>query len=345
MTRRLRLVFFVTVAALAAAGCEADERPGPIDADPPAATALQAEPPLPPNPLAGKVFYVDPVNPAAQQAAKWGAENRAADAQQLRKIGDRPTAHWLTAGADATKEVDDLVTRATAAGQLPVLVAYNIPGRDCGSYSAGGVATPQAYGTWIRSVAAGLKGRPAVVVVEPDAVPHTVDGCAGREEERFTLLRDAVTVLKAAPATSVYLDAGHPLWVADVGRLAASLKRAGVDTADGFSLNVSNFVATADNFAYGDRLSVALGGKRYVVDTSRNGAGPAAGTVIDGGPSWCNPPGRRLGALPTSDTGHGRAAAFLWVKRPGESDGACRSGEPVAGRWWPEYALDLARRS
>jgi len=82
-----------------------------------------------------------------------------------------------------------------------------------------------------------------------------------------------------------------------------------------------------------------------VVDTSRNGAGPVSGTEVDGGPAWCNPPGRRLGQAPTSDTGEPRVDAFLWVKRPGESDGACRPGEPEAGRWWPEYALDIAKRS
>lgn len=35
-------------------------------------------------------------------------------------------------------------------------------------------------------------------------------------------------------------------------------------------------------------------------------------------------------------------AAYLWIKRPGESDGTCKGG-PKAGTWWPEYALGLAR--
>ncbi|MCW2873942.1 glycoside hydrolase family 6 protein, partial [Actinacidiphila oryziradicis] len=34
--------------------------------------------------------------------------------------------------------------------------------------------------------------------------------------------------------------------------------------------------------------------------------------------------------------------AYLWVKRPGESDGSCR-GAPPAGQWWSDYALRLAR--
>jgi endoglucanase len=224
-------------------------------------------------------------------------------------------------------------------------VAYNIPGRDCGSFSAGGAGSADAYRTWVRTVVNGLKGRPAVVIVEPDAVAHVVEGCGGRENERYGLLSDAVTTLKSAPGTLVYLDAGHPAWVGDVPKLADALRRAGVGRADGFSLNVSNFIRTADNIAYGARLSDALGGRRFVVDTSRNGAGPATGTDVNGGPSWCNPPGRVLGTAPTTDTGHPRADALLWIKRPGESDGACRPGEPAAGQWWPEYALDLAKRS
>jgi endoglucanase len=33
--------------------------------------------------------------------------------------------------------------------------------------------------------------------------------------------------------------------------------------------------------------------------------------------------------------------ALLWVKLPGESDGACNGG-PAAGQWWQEIALELA---
>lgn len=296
------------------------------------------------NPLAGKTFYLDPDNPARQQAAQWTAQQRAADAQAIRRIGDRPVAHWL-AGGDTTADVDAYLTKAAAAGHVPVLVAYNIPNRDCGSYSAGGAGSPDAYRAWIRGVVAGLKGRPAVVIVEPDAVAHAVDGCKGKQEERFGLLRDAVAALKSSANSLVYVDAGHPAWIGDIPRLADALKKSGVMGADGFSLNVSNFIRTPENLAYGDRLSAALDGRRFVVDTSRNGAGPAGGPEISGGPSWCNPPGRVLGSAPTTDTGHPKADALLWVKRPGESDGACRPGEPAAGQWWPDYALDLAKRS
>lgn len=119
------------------------------------------------------------------------------------------------------------------------------------------------------------------------------------------------------------------------------LRRAGVGRADGFALNVANFHTDEAVRAFGTKLSELLDGVHFVVDTSRNGAGPLPG---GGEESWCNPPGRKLGAPPTLRTGDRLVDAYLWVKRPGESDGTCRGG-PAAGTWWPEYALDLARRS
>ncbi|HEU4841998.1 MAG TPA: glycoside hydrolase family 6 protein, partial [Ilumatobacteraceae bacterium] len=56
---------------------------------------------------------------------------------------------------------------------------------------------------------------------------------------------------------------------------------------------------------------------------------------------WCNPPGRGLGVVPTTSTGDALVDAFLWIKRPGESDGPCQGGPP-AGTWWRDYAVQLA---
>jgi endoglucanase len=299
----------------------------------------------PDNPLAGRTFYVDPNSPAAQQVSQWSGP-RKADADHLRKIADRPVAHWIGGGtADGVEaRVEAVVGPATAKGQLPVLVAYNIPLRDCGSFSAGGATSSAEYRAWIRAFAKGVKGRPAVVILEPDAVAHMVDGCTAATD-RYALLTEAVGVLRTA-STAVYIDAGNPRWITDVGQLATALQQAGVAQANGFALNVANFISTADNVAYGNRLSDALAGKHFVVDTSRNGAGPVPGDGdVNGGPRWCNPPGRTLGQPPTGDTGQPRLDALLWIKRPGESDGACRPGEPSAGQWWPDYALDLAKRS
>jgi endoglucanase len=76
-----------------------------------------------------------------------------------------------------------------------------------------------------------------------------------------------------------------------------------------------------------------------VVDTSRNGAGPAPDAPLN----WCNPSGRALGVPPTTATAGAHADAYLWIKRPGDSDGACGRGDPGPGHFVNQYAIDLAR--
>lgn len=331
------LVGAATVALMAGCGSASKEHQ---------ATPSGTDRPLPQSSLPPP-FFVDPGNPAAEQAARWEAEGRIDDAVQLRKISERPTAKWLTGDQIVVRdEVNRFVEQATLAGQLPVLVVHNIPERDCGRHGTGGAATADEYRRWIRDVAAGINARPVVVIVEPNAVADAVDGCVTQVNERYALLHDAVNVLKSTGSARVYLDAGHPRWITNVNRLAEALNQAGIDLADGFALNVANFFSTADNVSYGHRLSDALGGKtRFVIDTSRNGNGPYPADTVGSAPSWCNPPGRALGAIPTDNPGLDRVDALLWIKYPGESDGSCRPGEPEAGHWWPEYALDLARRS
>jgi endoglucanase len=147
-----------------------------------------------------------------------------------------------------------------------------------------------------------------------------------------------VDTLTRNPAAVVYVDAGHSRWVsAEV--MAGRLNDVGVDRARGFSLNTANFYTTEEQIGYGEAISGMTGGAHYVIDTSRNGAGPASGVALD----WCNPPGRAMGAAPTTATAGPHADAYLWVKRPGESDGSCEPGEPPAGRFVNEYAIDLVR--
>jgi len=286
------------------------------------------------NRLAGMKLFVNADSPARRQADAW-RESRPNDAALLDRIAAQPVAKWIgNWNSDVRRDVAAFASKASAQGTTPVFVAYNIPARDCGSYSAGGSANASAYRAWIREFAAGLSGR-SVVVLEPDALAGA--SCLGTaaREERFDLLRDAVQVLKAAKAT-VYIDAGHARWLSP-DEAAARLNKAGIAMADGFSLNVSNYLSTAVNVAFGDAVSRRVGGKHYVIDTSRNGAGGISG-------EWCNVPNQALGAPPTTNTGLELADAFLWIKQPGESDGTCGGG-PRAGQWWPEYALGLAQRS
>lgn len=287
--------------------------------------------------LTGAALYVDPYSNARRTADEWKL-TRPADATQMEKIAASPQAKWFgNWNTNVAADVDALVTRVSGAAAVPVLVAYNIPQRDCGGLSGGNATSIDQYKSWINAFAAGIGNRRAVVILEPDALAAMDCLSAGDQQTRVSLLSYAVNALRALAATSVYLDAGHAHWQS-ASVMATRLSAAGIANAAGFSLNVSNFVSDADNIDYGRQLSTLVSGKHFVIDSGRNGLGPTA----DG--QWCNPSGRALGTRPTTATGIAGLDAFLWIKNPGESDGAC-NGAPAAGAWIPEYALGLAQRA
>lgn len=278
-------------------------------------------------------LYVDPTSRAKQQANSW-RRSRPADAALMDKLAAQPLAKWVGSwNLNIGQDVADAAARITGAQALPVFVAYNIPHRDCGSYSAGGASSAAAYRKWIRDFAAGLGTKKAVVILEPDAIAGIDCLDAGTQAERYDLIHDAVRVLRAKGA-AVYIDAGHARWVPATG-MAGRLQRAGIAEANGFSLNISNFLGNTVSIAYGTDLSRRIGGKHFVIDTSRNGRNASTAG------NWCNPPGQLVGSAPTTNTGNSLVDAFLWIKTPGESDGTCNGGPP-AGNWWAEYALGLA---
>lgn len=288
------------------------------------------------NPLLGSALWVPTWSRARTTADQWRS-TRPSDAALMDRLAEQPQAQWFgNWNADVRRDVSGVVSAAIGAGAMPVLVAYNIPLRDCGSFSAGGAESPDAYRNWINAYADGLAGRKAIVVLEPDALGGM--GClsAADQATRVGLLRYAVEKLRDAGGL-VYLDAGNNRWQS-VSTIASRLKNAGIELAAGFSLNISNFFSTAEEAAYGNAVSAAVGGKHYVIDTSRNGLGATPDA------QWCNPEGRAVGARPTSFTGRALVDAFLWVKVPGESDGSC-NGYPGSGTWLPEYALGLAQRA
>ncbi|MFE9096345.1 glycoside hydrolase family 6 protein [Streptomyces sp. NPDC007264] len=290
------------------------------------------------RPKSSDPFWVNPDGNAARQVAAYEKAGRTAEADRIRRIAEQPTGEWI-GPENPEAEARGFTEAARKADRTAILVLYNVPHRDCGQFSQGGAADGDAYRAWIDGVARGIGDRHATVVLEPDAVLHMVDGCTPSRfhEERYDLLEGAVTTLTALKNTTVYLDAGNPGWQ-HPDQIFQPLQRAGVDRADGFAVNVSNFYSTQDAIAYGKQLSAKIGGKHFVIDTSRNGNGPY--TQGDPGQRWCNPPGRALGEAPTTRTADPLVDAYLWVKRPGESDGSCKGG-PKAGEWWAAYALGL----
>ncbi|TMK38208.1 MAG: hypothetical protein E6G56_15555 [Actinobacteria bacterium] len=289
------------------------------------------------NPVAAAPLWVNPDTSAARQAQAW-RDSRPADAAQMDKIASQPQATWFGHWNDTVRsDVAAVVDRAAEAGRLPILVAYDLPYLDCGGFSSGGASSASAYQSWIRSFAAGIGDRRAVVILEPDALPEWDCLSAEQRASYISLLSDAIAVLTAHPGVALYLDAGNSAWQ-PADEMARRLTQVGAQRARGFALNVSNFQTTESSLAYGKQVSALLGGAHFVVDTSRNGNGPPAGNA------WCNPPDRALGARPTARTDDPTADAYVWIKSPGESDGPCNGG-PDAGVWWPDYALGLAQRA
>lgn len=282
---------------------------------------------------ASTTFYVNP----SSNVARWVAANPGNPDEPViaRAIANQPQATWFTTYNPATIEsqVSSLTSAATAKGQVPILVAYDIPNRDCGGASAGGAPTIAGYETWISSFAAGLGAGTAIVLVEPDSLALQSCLSSADASARDGAIAFAGHVIHADdPKARVYFDGGHSDWN-PAAQQAAALEAADVTTdADGVFTNVSNFEWTNDELYYGQQIlaDIADASLHLVIDTSRNGIGP--------GSTWCDPSGRALGLPPTANTGYSYVDAFLWVKPPGESDGCA---DP-AGTFDPTLATALA---
>jgi endoglucanase len=312
------------VLAIAAAACSS-QGPGTPD-------------PADPDPAAGGVLYHDPDTQVADWVANHPGDSRTAAIRD--RIASQAQSRWFVE-ADAgsvADEVSGYVDPAVEAGEVPQLVVYAIPGRDCGGASDGGAADMAAYQEWIDNLAGALGDAlgdaRAIVVLEPDALAQEDCLDASQVTARHQALATAVDTLEGAGAgVEVYLDAGHSNWN-DVSVQAERLVEAGVLDSAGFSTNVSNFNTTADEVAYGQDLIAELGDDslRQVIDVSRNGNGPAPDA------EWCDPDGRAVGESPTLDTGESTVAALLWVKLPGEADGCAAT----PGTFVPDLAYALA---
>lgn len=230
----------------------------------------------------GTQFYVPPPNHGAKvQIANLNATGNRPQALLVRQMIRTPQAVWFTQGTPkrVRQDVKATVKRAAAKGTVPVLVAYNIPFRDCAQYSAGGATTPEEYMAWIDGFAAGIGNKEAIVILEPDGLgiipwykqfrglpsqAGSYEWCQPAEadeataaDERFAMLNYAVDALKARPNIHVYLDGTHSGWLG-AGDAAHRLAQAGVARADGFFLNVSNYRPTEHLAKYGAWVAKCL---------------------------------------------------------------------------------------
>ena len=291
----------------------------------------------PPSPFAGPL-YLEADTDAERAQKRLLAAGDPTAAAAMAQIAAQPTAVWLGewwAEPLMRSKLRRHVAAAAAQGSQGqaatlVFVTYAIPYRDCGGHSSGGT-TYDAYLDWNRVIAEELAGTRAVVLVEPDSLASlAAPKCAGEVERRPALIAQAVDILADAGLVT-YLDGGNSNWLGPAAQ-AEWLHRAGIDRADGFFTNVSNFYPVQQESDYAGKLSARVGWKHYVIDVSRNGRGWTG--------TWCNPVGAALGVNPRPTPGTTKLDALLWVKHPGVSDGPCNSG-PKAGVWWDAYALAL----
>jgi endoglucanase len=229
-------------------------------------------------------FYVPkPNHGAIEQIAALTSSGNKADADLIKKMIRTPQAVWFTQGTPKSvlQDVRNTVQRAADKGTVPVLVAYNIPFRDCAQFSAGGATSVAEYKAWIDAFAAGIGSAQAVLLLEPDGlgiIPWynpfgnrdgwvtnpNYEWCQPAEAnpataatERFEMMNYAVDKLKANPGTSVYLDGTHSGWLG-AGDAADRLIQAGVGDADGFFLNVSNYRLNPHLEKYGAWVSKCI---------------------------------------------------------------------------------------
>ncbi|HEX7599425.1 MAG TPA: glycoside hydrolase family 6 protein, partial [Polyangia bacterium] len=198
-------------------------------------------------------------------------------ALQIGEMAATPRAVWVVGGspAEATKQVAETMASARRAHRVPILVAYNLPYRDCVQYSSGGALDTAAYQAWIDGFAKGIHDDQAIVILEPDGlglIPYntaldgtsewcrptvvdaqgqTVPAPGASPEARYAQLNYAVASLKnKAPNALVYLNGTHSAWLG-TGEIAFRLVKAGVLQTRGFFLNVSNYRPTPQEAQYG----------------------------------------------------------------------------------------------
>jgi len=212
-------------------------------------------------------------------------------------LGRYAGATWFTDGkpGQVRGEVAGLVRRTDHT--VPVLVAYNLPYRDCGQYSEGGAQSTAAYKAWIDGFAAGIGRSDAVVILEPDGlglIPNyvseldgskncTLVGLEATPAARFEQLNYAVDVLTALPNTAVYLDATHSGWQ-NVSESAFRLLKVDVEQTDGFYLNASNYQYTSNQVMYGTWVSACI----TAATTSSSWTGDPVGPLVSGFPDCPN---------------------------------------------------------
>ena len=193
------------------------------------------------------------------------------DAALLTAMAATPHAVWFEASTpeEVQSAVHMTVIRATHEERVPVLVANNIPFRDCAQYCAGGASRRGGLRGLDRRLREGHRQREGGGHPRARQPRHHPLQHAARRLHRLAASRRSPTrrarrsrpqapppaigtrcspsavdtIESQAPNAAVYLDGTHSAWLA-VGDIAYRLAQAGIERAQGFSVNVSNYQPT-----------------------------------------------------------------------------------------------------
>src|SRR5579871_438210 len=126
-----------------------------------------------------RFFVPKPPQGAVQQAAGLVQQWDLKDALLIAAMETVPQAVWLTSGtpSEVNATVKTTLRQANLERAVPVLVVYNIPGRDCGSYSAGGAENTADYEAWINAIGGAIDGQKVIILLEPDSLADLPSDC------------------------------------------------------------------------------------------------------------------------------------------------------------------------
>ena len=229
-------------------------------------------------------FYVPPpAQGSVQQILQLVKSGQLKNAGLITAMESVPSAVWLDgetaaqaaepgnegseqADADVAQQVRLTLAAARLENAVPIFVAYNIPGRDCSEYSAGGrrLTPPTMPGS---TPSATPWATPRPWCSRSPTRWRTFPGYCGAayatefpditNTTRVDDVRYAVSTLEADPNISLYLDAGNSAWQ-NVGGMAETLTAADVQQSQGFFLNVSNYQYDANSDYYGTWVSACI---------------------------------------------------------------------------------------
>ena len=274
----------------------------------------------------------------------------ASQVHALEKIGREPEVQRVsefTGGGvpgAISNEVNKIICGNMSAdpGSIPVFQTYFAQpnGHACGSKG-------QLRGYFskfkrqVDELTAAIGPRPALLLLELDgvALSHCYKGGARKAYEKE--LRYEVGATAALPHAVVYVEGGYS--DANSARYTARVLNAiGVGRIRGFFTNDTHLNWTIDEVRWANKVSAKTHGAHFIVNTAQNGNGPLRphNRRKKGNEVLCNPPGRGLGPMPTTNTGFPHADAWMWTSVPGNSSGHCHGGPETPRRYLRSHLID-----